>query len=465
MEDRHINSYKPDERRRIMVGRLHQIVLARGGAFDEQAYVNKRTPIVFRCSGGHDWVTQPQSVLSGSWCRLCWNEHGAGKYLMLPDGLRQARNIATSRRGACFSEEYFSTTSPMSWRCENGHEWSAALSDIKKGTWCPECGSGARERLCRHYFENITELPFPKARPKWLKNALENRMELDGYCESIGLAFEHQGEQHYRAISHFNRRDETLARRIEDDESKRRLCAENGVSLIEIPHYIPAGELRLWIHNNIARVKPPIRLKLPDDVDTVDYVPSSELSELRAIARARGGECLSAVYLGVQEKHKFRCSKGHVWDATASNVKTRTWCPECKPARIGDSNRKHSVDTMSLLAAEQGGKFLSSTFKSVNSRYLWGCAKGHQWLAAPTDIMKGTWCPDCACKARSGNIEEMRVIAESRGGSCMSEEYISSQTKLLWRCEVGHEWEARPDNVKNRHSWCPVCAKNRRGTV
>lgn len=465
MEDRHLNSYKPEERRRIMVNRLLQIVLERGGAFDEQAYVNKRTPIMFRCSDGHKWVTQPQTVLQGSWCRRCWNEREAGKHLRLTDGLQQARGIAASRRGTCLSEEYISSLSPMGWRCENGHEWSALLADVKKGTWCPECGSGARERLCRHYFESITELHFPKSRPKWLENSLGNRMELDGYCEPIGLAFEHQGEQHYREVSHFNRRDETLARRLKDDESKRSLCEKHGISLIEVPYYIPTDKLPAWIHDNIASVKPSIRLKPPHDVKTVDYAPSSELSDLRAIARERGGECISTVYLGVVEKHKFRCSKGHVWEATASNVKSRTWCPECKPERIGDSNRKHSVETMSLLAAERGGKFLSSTFVSVNSRYLWGCTNGHQWLAAPSDIMKGTWCLECSYNSRRGNIEEMRAIAKSRGGKCISEEYISSQTKLLWRCEAGHEWKARPDNVKNRLSWCPVCSRNHRGAV
>ena len=290
-------------------------------------------------------------------------------------------------------------------------------------------------------------------------------MELDGYCESIALAFEHQGEQHYRAISHFNRRDETLARRIKDDERKRRLCEENGVSRVEVPYYIPTRELPLWIHDRITSVKPTVPLKLTGDLDTVEYVPSSELSELRAIARERSGECLSVVYLGVVERHTFMCSKGHVWDATASNVKARTWCPKCKPERIGDSNRRHSIEAMSILAGAHGGEFLSPTFKSVNLQYLWGCSNGHQWLAAPADIMRGTWCPACAHSSRRGSIEEMRVLAATRGGECISEEYASSQTKLLWRCSAGHEWEARPDNVKNRRSWCPVCARAPRDAI
>jgi len=46
-----------------------------------------------------------------------------------------------------------------------------------------------------------------------------------------------------------------------------------------------------------------------------------------------------------------------------------------------------------------------------------------------------------------------------RNGECLSEEYINSQTKLLWRCEAGHEWWARPNSVlKDRKDWCRKCS-------
>lgn len=120
MGDRYINSYPPEERRQIMVNRLHQIVRTRNGEFDEEAYVNKRTPIIFRCSKGHEWSAQPQTVLGGSLCRQCWNGNGAGKHLRLSDGLQQARNIATKRSGECLSTTYDTGISPMYWKCKKG---------------------------------------------------------------------------------------------------------------------------------------------------------------------------------------------------------------------------------------------------------------------------------------------------------------------------------------------------------
>lgn len=447
-----------------MVSKLLEIVLSRGGTCDSHAYVNKRTAISFRCGSGHEWSAQPQTVFGGSWCRQCWNENGAGAHLRLPDGLAQAQNLAQQRGGACLSDIYTSNVEKINWRCANGHEWSAAFSDIRKGTWCPECGSGARERLTRYYFEEITGEKFPKRKPEWLLNSRGNRMELDGFNEKLALAFEHQGQQHYQEVKHFNRREETLPRRLEDDEQKRRLCAEYGISLIEVPYFVSVEDLPDWIRKNLQKAHPTVSLKNSSSVVTTSYVKSNELELLKETAMRMGGECLSVIYLGVMKKHSFVCAKGHRWNATASSIKSGTWCPGCKSERIGESNRKHSVESMASFAASKHGKFLSSEFTSVNVRYEWACSRGHRWLAAPTDIMKGTWCPECSVSAQRGSLEQMQNLAASRGGACISDTYISSQTKLRWRCAYGHEWEARPDNVKNRRSWCPICARNLRVT-
>jgi hypothetical protein len=57
----------------------------------------------------------------------------------------------------------------------------------------------------------------------------------------------------------------------------------------------------------------------------------------------------------------------------------------------------------------------------------------------------------------AGTIQQMRELAESRGGRCLSAEYLGSGAMLEWACTHGHTWTATPNNVKNRHSWCPRC--------
>ncbi len=63
---------------------------------------------------------------------------------------------------------------------------------------------------------------------------------------------------------------------------------------------------------------------------------------------------------------------------------------------------------------------------------------------------------------RQRRLEEMCRLAESRGGACLSDNFVDNKTKLRWRCNEGHEWNAIPSSVQ-RGTWCEICAKRRVG--
>lgn len=67
-----------------------------------------------------------------------------------------------------------------------------------------------------------------EAQPYWL-----GKMRLDVYVPELALAFEHMGEQHYRPIQHFGGPD-SHRRTIERDAAKRKLCAANGVRVVDV---------------------------------------------------------------------------------------------------------------------------------------------------------------------------------------------------------------------------------------
>lgn len=447
-----------------ILARLIKVVSDKEGSFTESDFQDSETPLKIRCKNGHEWVQYPKRIIKGGWCRQCWVEKYAGKHLKLKDGLSQAINLAKSRGGECLSEVYVATNQPMHWKCQNGHEWFALLCEIKRGSWCPNCSASVRERFCRSAIELLTGQSFSKSKPKWLLNSRGHRMELDGYCRELQLAFEHQGEQHFREVKHFNRRAETLALRVQDDIDKRKLCHENGVTLVEVPYSVPYESLLQWISHELSRIVPHIKINEVTSEVIGTYIPSNELLELHKLADKQGGSCLSPIYLGVLKNHRFRCAKGHEWIAAPTNIKRGTWCPDCKPERIGNSNRKHTVENMVKLAASKGGFFLSNSFESVNKRYRWRCNKGHEWENTPAQIIHGYWCRLCAAEKQKDTLDDVKALAHSRGGYCLSDEYHGSQIKLLWRCAEGHEWEARPDNVRNRGSWCPICSRKRKNS-
>ena len=69
-------------------------------------------------------------------------------------------------------------------------------------------------------------------------------MRLDIYLPGLKLAIEHQGEQHYRAISIFGG-EEAHVLVLQRDALKRRLCKENGIAVIDVRYDAPITKVAI----------------------------------------------------------------------------------------------------------------------------------------------------------------------------------------------------------------------------
>jgi hypothetical protein len=119
--------------------------------------------------------------------------------------------------------------------------------------------------------------------------------------------------------------------------------------------------------------------------------------------------------------------------------------------------RSSSLRDMRRLAESRGGDCISLRYVNSRTPLWWICRFGHRWRAMPTNITQGHWCPSCAHRTRL-TLTEMTRLAASRGGDCLSDRYVNNETKLRWRCAADHEWEAAPGLVKASR-WCPHCAR------
>lgn len=182
---------------------------------------------------------------------------------------------------------------------------------------------------------------------------------------------------------------------------------------------------------------------------------------MKEIAENRGGRCFSIKYINSETKLEWECSEGHRWLATPHSIKSKeSWCQQCKV-----NGQKNTIEDMQRLASKKGGKCLSKDYVLNNVNLLWECADGHQWENQPANITMGQWCPTCSKNEEKLTIEEMRELAETKGGKCLSENYIDIKTKLLWECINGHQWMGLPAAIKHHDSWCPVCAGNIKKTL
>src|SRR5438876_1213383 len=115
---------------------------------------------------------------------------------------------------------------------------------------------------------------------------------------------------------------------------------------------------------------------------------------------------------------------------------------------------RNKLEDAQRIARKRGGRCLSTRYSKSAVKMLWQCAKGHEWEAVAPSIKMGAWCPFCVGRGRT--IKDMRELAQSRSGQCLSPIYGGTKTRLRWRCAEGHVWNSTPKNVL-RGTWCPVC--------
>ena len=129
------------------------------------------------------------------------------------------------------------------------------------------------------------------------------------------------------------------------------------------------------------------------------------LAHFCQIAHERGGKCLSKKYINTRTKLLWECAEGHQWEALPMNVSNGTWCTKCFDLRRGDS-RKLTIEEMHQIAADRCGRCLSEIYTNTRTKLLWECSKGHAWEAVPSDVKKGTWCPECYINKQDKNTKQ-----------------------------------------------------------
>jgi hypothetical protein len=119
--------------KKLTIEDAHEAAQQRKGQCLSETYQGAHFYLRWCCEFGHEWQATMANIRNrGTWCPDC----SGSKRLTVKD----AHRVAADRKGQCLSESYQNIMTHLHWRCEFGHTWSAAMSDVKnKGTWCPEC--------------------------------------------------------------------------------------------------------------------------------------------------------------------------------------------------------------------------------------------------------------------------------------------------------------------------------------
>jgi hypothetical protein len=103
---------------------------------------------------------------------------------------------------------------------------------------------------CRRVLQKLFNKPFPNIRPDFLRNPVTGgnfNMELDCYNNTLKLAVEYNGVQHYKYVPYFHKNKEAFRNQCYRDELKRRMCNDNDVNLIEVPYTIAINDIENFL--------------------------------------------------------------------------------------------------------------------------------------------------------------------------------------------------------------------------
>ena len=347
-----------------------------------------------------------------NWCRECDRE----RRRLHPPRLKISRKAVESllkERGIEIIaplevDDWPGSKTRLTVRCADGHLWDAEASNLiyaKSG--CPECRRRNGEQITRAIFEATFGSEFPSCCPPWLEGKKGRSLELDGYCESLKLAFEYQGPHHFTE-------DDVRER----DALKREACLKQGVKLVEV-EWAKKPFPQSNVLENVARALLEAGIGRKPIMPQGNLFPG-ELAKLQRFAKEEwGGSLVSTVYSGSETPHEWRCSNPDhpTWRAEPCRVKKRGhWCPACA------GNRRLGLDGLRSWGERVGLELVDEVDHATDEPFNWRCKQAQHLIRRrkgdiEESLKKGhPACSQCG-RGRSVNVLAIKKKAEDFAAS------------------------------------------------
>lgn len=365
------------------LARLRRRVSQRGGVIVSPHYKGTLAALRFRCRDGHEWKTNPATILHGCWCPACANESRERHYDRQRDrSLRKLQRILKRRGGEILPPGYTNPATLLRVRCARGHVWTPWPKGILEGARCPACTredllARLRELAERQHGECLSEsCSSGHERLTW-RCVQGHRFRLSGNAVKAGKWCGRCRGNSLIDIDRLRRMarergGECLSKRYRGVSNKLRWRCREGHEWSAVAGSIIQGT---WCRtcqtrggHSLARLS---------------------IGIMQEMAAERGGVCLSAVYSGARIPLRWRCARGHVWTARPTGVRRGQWCPVC--ARVV----RGTLDGMRELALLRGGRCLTRAWNNHRKPLDFECARRHRFRALAGVVKTGVWCPTC----------------------------------------------------------------------
>lgn len=361
----------------------------------------------WRCDLGHTWKAQVKSVVDGQGCAVC-----AGQQVQ--EGVNDLKTLFPElAKELVDPDDYLVTANShraLKWRCSLGHEWEERVHKrTRRGDGCPYCSG---HRLLTGFNDVASRRP-------------EIVDEADGwdptqvyYRSDVQLKWRCQEGHRWKTSA------EARAYLNSDCPTCNNFRVEVGVNDLATTHPNLAAQAVGW--------------------DPRHYLAGSSSTPVR-----------------------WRCDLGHEWSTTIDSRAGRgSGCPFCAYKQVLPGFNDLAT-THPELASEADGWDPTTVIAGTNKMLSWKCSLGHKWKAKGTlrasrnERLNGvSGCPVCSGNVVLPGFNDLATthpeLAAAAVGWDPTKVSKGHSTKLLWRCEVGHEWRSTP-NPLTRGGWCPIC--------
>ena len=172
----------------------------------------------------------------------------------------------------------------------------------------------------------------------------------------------------------------------------------------------------------------------------------------------KGYELISTEYKNIDSKLDLICPKGHEYPVTFYDFKNRgRRCPKCS------GNHKYSYNEVKNIIEEVGYTLLSDTYINSKQHLDVMCDKGHIYPVTLNNFTQGTRCPYCFGNLRH-SYEYIKNIVEKTGCRLLSSNYVNVESKLIFKCPKGHEFNMNYNNFQQGQR-CPKCITKSKGEL
>lgn len=166
----------------------------------------------------------------------------------------------------------------------------------------------------------------------------------------------------------------------------------------------------------------------------------------------------------------WQCQNRHEWEAGANNRSAGHGCPYCAGQRV-TKETSLAVKKPHLAAewhpAKNGKLTPRDVMPGTHKKVWWQCREGHSWEASVSNRSK-SGCPFCGnkkvcednCLARK-NSQLAKEWNSIKNGNLTPRDIVpGSHKKVWWKCNKGHEWEAKVVDRSNGNG-CRLCRRKR----